>query len=103
MKRILGGFEFVHYEEAAGDLAFGLGAFAIRKRWLADGFVEESTEGAKALKTDFETDVRYAKLVAAEQFFRFLDATFDQVLVRSFIERLPKQTQEVITRETSLL
>jgi hypothetical protein len=38
----------------------------------------------------------------AEQLFRFFDPALDQILVRGFMECLPKQPQEVITREAGL-
>lgn len=60
------GFEFVHDQETAGDLAFSLHAFSISHRSLADSFVEESAEGAETLKADFETDISHAQLVVAK-------------------------------------
>ena len=63
---------------------------------------KECAERTQTLKSNFETNIRYAQLVAAEQLFRLLNATLDQILVRSFVECLPEETQEVITRETSL-
>jgi len=103
LTRILDGFEFVHDQETAGDLSLRLYSFTIGDRSLSDGFMKESAEGAETLKADFETDIGHPQLVVAEQLFRFLDATLDEVLVRGLVERLPKQTQKVIARETSLL
>ncbi|HJS23189.1 MAG TPA: hypothetical protein VJ751_02380 [Pyrinomonadaceae bacterium] len=70
---------------------------------MADRFVKQSAERSETLEADFETDIGYAQLVIAQQLFRFLDPTLDEVLVRSFIERLAKQTKKVIAGEASLL
>jgi len=66
LTRILYGFEFVHDQKTAGDLAFGLHSFAIGDRSVSDSFVEESAEGTETLKADFETNVSHAQLVVAE-------------------------------------
>ena len=96
-----GGLEVVHHEETARHLPFGLFSLpnflAVGYGRVADVLVKETAERSKTLKSHFETDVRHAQLIATEQLFRFLDATLDQILVRSLIERLPEQTQEVIT------
>ena len=63
---LLNGFELVHDQETAGHLSLGLYSFAIGERSLADSFVEESAEGAEALKADFETDISHAQLVFAK-------------------------------------
>jgi hypothetical protein len=99
----LAGFEFVHDEEAAGYMAFGLGAFAVCRGSSTYTAMEESAERTEALKPDFETNVSHAKLIAAEQLFCFLDAALDEVLMRSLVEGLPEETQKMIARETSLL
>ncbi len=93
----------MHDEEAARDLALGLGSLSVCRRGSTYTTMKESAERTEALKPNFETDVSYAKLVAAEQFLCFLDAAFDQVLMRRFIEGLPEETEEMVARETSLL
>jgi len=86
----------VHDEEAARDLSLGLRSFPVSYRGMPDAFVKESAEGTEALKSDFETHVSHAKLVAAEQLFGFLDATFDQVLMRGLVECLPEETEKMV-------
>ena len=80
----------MHDEEAAGDLALGLGSFAICSRRMTDAAMKERAERTEALKTDFETDIRHAQIVFTEQFLRFLDATVNEVLMRSLVEGLPE-------------
>lgn len=92
----------MHYEEAAGDLSLGLRPFPVSHGRVADTSMKEATERSEALKAYFEADVSDAKIVGAQQLFRFLDASLDQVLMRSLVECLSKQTKEMITRETSL-
>ena len=86
----------MHHEEAAGDLALGLGLFSIRDGCVPDVFMKEGAEGSETLKSDFETDVGHAKFVVAEQFFSFLDAAFDQVLMRGLVECLTEETQKMV-------
>lgn len=93
----------MHDEEAAGHVAFGLLPLAVGDGGMADVLVEETTERSQTLKPDFKTNVRDAQFVGVQQFFRLLHAAFDQVLMRSFIERLAEESEEVITREASLL
>jgi len=92
----------VHDEEAAGDLAFGLCSLAVGRRRVTHTTMKERAERAETLKPDFETDIRYAQVVFTEQFLRFLNATMNEVLMWSLIERLPEQSQEVVTREAGL-
>jgi len=92
----------VHDEEAARNLSPCLSSFAVGDWRVADLASKECAERSQTLKSNFETNVRHAQLITAEQLFRFLDATLDQILVWSFVECLPEQAQEVITRETSL-
>jgi len=92
----------VHDEEAAGDLALGLCSLAVCRRRMTDAAMKERAERAETLKADFETDIRYAQIVFAEQFLRFLNATMNEVLMRSLVERLPEQSQEVVTRKAGL-
>ena len=92
----------MHDEEAAGDLALGLCSLAIGRRSVADTTMKERAERTETLKPDFETDIRYAQVVFTEQFLRFLNATMDEVLMRSLVESLPEQSQEVVTREAGL-
>ena len=92
----------MHDEEAAGDLPLGLCSLAIGRRSVADTTMKERAERTETLKPDFETNIRYAQVVFTEQFFRFLDATMDEVLMRSLIESLPEQSQEVVTRKAGL-
>ena len=92
----------MHDEEAARNLSLRLRSFAVGDRRVSDLSSKECAERTQTLKSNLETNVRYAQLITAEQLFRFLDATLDQILVRSFVKCLPKQAQEVITRETSL-
>ena len=103
----LNGLEFVHHEETAGHLSLCLFPllhfFTVDDRSMADVFVKESAERSETLKSDFEADVGHAKFVAAEEFLSFLNATFDQVLVRRLVESLSKKTQKVIARETRFL
>ena len=80
----------MHDEEAARDLAFGLCSFAIGRRSVTDAVMKKRAERAEALKADFETDVRYSQVVFTEQFLRFLNATVDEVLMRSLVEGLPE-------------
>ena len=67
----------MHDEEAARDLSFSLRPLAIGDRRVSDVLVKETAERSKALKPDFETDVRDSQLVSSEQFFSLLDAAFD--------------------------
>ena len=92
----------MHDEEAAGNLSLGLCSLAICRRGMTDAAMKESAERTETLKADFETDVRDAQIVFAEQFLRFLDATMNEVLMRSLIEGLPEQSQEVVTRKAGL-
>ena len=87
----------MHQEEATGDLPPGLRSFAVGYRGVTNLTTKERAERTQTLKPNFKTNIRHAQLIAPEQLFRFLDATLDQILVRSFIERLPEQAQEVIT------
>ena len=80
----------MHDEEAAWDLALGLCSFAICRRGVTDAAMKERAERAETLKPDFETHVRYAQVIFTEQFLRFLDATVDEVLMRSLVEGLPE-------------
>ena len=103
---LLRGFELVHDEKATGHLPLCLflllELLAIDYRRMPNVLVKERAKRSEALKAYFETDVSHAEFVAAKQFFRFLDASFDQILMWSFIERLPEEPQEVVTREASL-
>jgi len=65
--------------------------------------MKESAERTETLKPDFETDVGHAKFIPAEQFFCFLYATFDQVLVGRLVVCLPEETKKMIARKTGLL
>ena len=92
----------MHDEEAAGDLALGLCSFA-KCRWgVTDATMKERAERPEALKADFETNVSDAQVVFTEQFLRFLDATMNEVLMRSLVEGLPEQSQKVVTRKAGL-
>ena len=101
-----GGFEFVHYEETARDLAFRLFSladlFAVDYGCVAHILVEETAERSKTLKADFKTNIRHAQLFAAQQLFRLLNPPFDQILMRRFVKGLPEESQKVITREAGL-
>jgi hypothetical protein len=70
---------------------------------MADAPSKESAERSQALKANLEADIRDTELVASEQLFCFLDAAFDEVLVRRLVEGLPEKPQKVIAGETSLL
>ena len=100
--RRLSGFQFVHDEEATRNLSPRLGSFAVGDRRVSDLASKERAERSQTLKSHFETNIRHTQLITTEQLFRFLNATLDQILVWSLIERLPEETQEVITRETGL-
>ena len=93
----------MHHEEATGNLSFGLRSFTVSHGCMPNAFVEECAERSEALKSDFETDVSHAQVVAAEQLFRFLDAAFDQVLVWRFVKCLAEEPKKMVTRETCLL
>ena len=103
MKADLAGFEFVHDEEAAGHLSLRVRSLAVGDGSLAYVAMKESAERAETLKPHFKANIRDAQLVSAKQLLRFLNSAFNQILVRSFIEGLPKQPQEVVTREAGLL
>ena len=92
----------MHDEEAAGNLSLRLRSFAVGYGSMTDFASKQRTERSQTLKSHLEANIRHAQLVAAEQLFRFLDTTLDQILVWSLVECLPEETQEVITRETSL-
>jgi len=92
----------MHDEETAWDLALGLCSFAVCRRRMTDAAMKERAERAETLKADFETDIRYAQIVFAEQLLRFLNATMNEVLMRSLVERLPEQSQKVVTRKAGL-
>lgn len=87
----------MHDEETAGYLSLRVRALAVSHRRLAHVSMEESAERAKTLKTNFEAHVGHAKIIAAKQFFRFFDATLDQVLMRCLVESFPEKPQEVVT------
>ena len=93
----------MHDEETTGDLPLGVGPLAVCHGRLTDVSMKQRAEGAETLKSDFEAHVRHAQFVAAEQFFRFLDATLDQVLMRCLVECFPEQPEEVITRKAGFL
>ena len=80
----------MHDEEAAGDLALRLCSLAICRGRMTDAAMKERAERAETLKPNFETHVGYAEIIFTEQFFRFLDATVNQVLMWSLIESLPE-------------
>ena len=80
----------MHDEEAAGDLALGLCSLAIGRGSVTDTTMKERAERAETLKPDFETHIRYTQVVFAQQFLRFLNATMNEVLMRSLIESLTK-------------
>ena len=92
----------MHDEEAARDLALGLCPFAICHGCVTDAAMKERAERAETLKPDLETHVSHAQIVFTKQFLRFLDATMYEVLMRSLVESLPEQSQEVVTREAGL-
>ena len=92
----------MHDEETARDVALGLCSFAICRGRMANAAMKERAERAETLKPDFEAHVRYAQIVCTEQLLRFLDATVNEVLMRSLVEGLPEQSQEVVTREAGL-
>lgn len=87
----------MHEEETSGDLPLRMRSFAISQGCLTNVAVKESAEGAETLKPDFEAHISHAKFVAAQQLFRFFDATLDEVLMRCLVEGLPEQPEEVIT------
>lgn len=93
----------MHDEEASGDLTLSLRPFAIGRRWITYRAMKESAERTETLKPDFEADVSHAKFVPAEQFFCFLYATFDQVLMRGLVVCLTEETEKMIPRKTGLL
>ena len=86
----------MHDKEAPWNLSLGLSPLAIRHRRMTDAFVKKSAERSETLKAYFETDIGHAEFVTAEQFFRFLNASFDEVLVRRLIECLPEETEKMI-------
>ena len=92
----------MHDEETARDLAFGLCSFAIRHRRMTNAAMKERAERTETLKPNFEAHVRYPQIVCTEQFLRFLDAAVNEVLMRSLVEGLPEQSQEVVTGEAGL-
>lgn len=100
------GFELVYHEEATGHLPFCLflllDSLAIDDRRMANVLGKERAERSEALKTHLETDVRHTEFVATQQFFRLLNASFNQILVWGLIEGLPEEPQEVVTREAGL-
>src|SRR5512145_878819 len=68
---------------------------------MSDVPMKQGAERSQTLKPDFETDVSDAEFIAAEQFFRFLDAALNEVLMWRLFESLAEETQEVVPRETS--
>jgi len=92
----------VHDEEAAWDLALGLGSLAVCRRSVTNATMKKRAERSEALEANLETDVCYTKIVFTEQLLRFFDATMNEVLMRSLIESLPEQSQEVVTRKAGL-
>jgi hypothetical protein len=104
--QVLHRLELVHHEETTGH--FSLRLFLLSRlltvddRGVANAFVKEAAERSETLKAHFEADVSHTKVIRDEKFFSFLDAPLDQVLMRGLIERLPKKTKEVISREASL-
>ena len=69
---------------------------------MTDAAMKEGAERAEALEANFETDIRYAQVVFTEKLLRFLNATMDEVLMRSLVESLTKQSQKVVTRKAGL-
>ena len=80
----------MHDEEATGNLALGLCPFAICRGGVPDAAMKKRAERTEALKAHFETDISNAQIVFTEKFFRFLNATVDEVLMRSLVESLPE-------------
>ena len=101
---LIGWFEPEHYDKATGDFFQRLSfAPAIVDRRIADAFAEQRTERTQTLKAHLKTDIRHAQAPGSKQFFGFVNSPPDQVLVRRGIERVAKQTQKMVSRETSLL
>ena len=98
--------QLVHHEEAARNLTLGLflltSFFTIGDGCMADASTEQTAEATQTLKAHFEANISYAQFVGNQKLFSFLDAPLDQVLMRSFVESLTKEAEEMITGETSL-
>ena len=93
----------MHDEEAAGYLALGLSSLSVSHWGITNVAMKECAEGTQTLEPDFKAHVSHAQFVVAEQFFRLLDATVDEVLMRGLVESLAKKPQKVITRKAGLL
>ena len=87
----------MHDEETSGDLSPRVRSLAVSDWRLTYVAMKESAERAETLKPDFKAHVSHTQFVAAEQFFRFFDATLDQVLMRCLVEGFPEQPEKVIT------
>ena len=97
-------FEPEHENKAPRHLAQRLFlALAVVVGRVADAAAEERAEGSETLKTDFKTHISHAESLGTKQFFGLLDASLDQVLVWGGGERVAKQTEEMVTRQTGLL
>jgi hypothetical protein len=97
-------FEPEHENKASRHLAQRLLlALAVVVGRVADAAAEKRAEGSKTLKTDFKTHLSHAESLGTKQFFGFLNSSLDQVLVWGGCERVAKQTEEMVTRQTGLL
>src|SRR5262249_32308785 len=92
-----------YLNKTAGDFLEGFSFTPAIGGWgLANTLAEERTERAKTFESNLKANVRYAQPARAQQFLGFLNPALNQTLVRRHIERIAKQTQEVITRQASL-
>ena len=67
---------------------------------MANILVKKAAEGSETLKTHFEANIRHPNVVRSKQLLRFFDSALNQVLMRCLVERLAKESEKVITRET---
>ncbi len=90
-------------KEAPWHLAQGPLAIAIAHGRVANPATKKRAERSQTLKADFKANVRHAQPSGKKQLLGLLNSPVNQVLVRRGFERIPKEPEKVITRQTSLL
>jgi hypothetical protein len=58
---------------------------------MADVLVKEGAEGSQTLEPYLKTHIRYPDIFRTKQFLGFFNASFNQVLVGSFVKCLSEE------------
>jgi hypothetical protein len=69
---------------------------------MPDALVKQTAEGSETLESHFKADISDPDIFGAQQFLRFFNPPFNQVLMRRLVERLPKESEKVIPGKTGL-